>query len=257
VSAAGAVLGTLIAGALLESFWWGSVQLVFGVGAVVLMPGVAVLVAQHRNPRLSLDPVGAVLAVITLTALVFGIVQAPEAGWLSATTLVTLAISAIGFSGFVCHELRSAHPSLKIRAFSEPALVAGSLLVALQFLASLGLFVLAPQYLQIVRGLSPLQAASALLIIPIGVGAGTALAPVMLGRAVARLPGAAGMVAMSVGFAILVGTLAVSAGEAPWWALGLGLLVFGFGFGPAITPGTVLILDGLPEDGRWPVRSTM
>jgi EmrB/QacA subfamily drug resistance transporter len=250
VSAAGAVLGTIIAGALLEVFWWGSVQLVFGVGALLLIPGVAVLVAQHRNPRLSLDPMGALLAVITLTALVYGIVQAPEVGWLSAATLITLAISAAGLIGFVLHELRTPQPSLDVRAFREPALVAGSLLVSLQFFASLGLFVLAPQYLQIVRGLSPLQAAAALLVIPVGVGAGTALAPPMLARAGARLPGAAGMVAMAAGFAILAASLTISDGDTPWWALGLGLVVFGFGFGLAITPGTVLILDGLPADRR-------
>jgi len=62
VSAAGAVLGTLVAGALLEVSGWGSVQLAFGVGALALMPPVAVLVAQNRNPTLSLDPLGALWA---------------------------------------------------------------------------------------------------------------------------------------------------------------------------------------------------
>jgi hypothetical protein len=35
-----------------------------------------------------------------------------------------------------------------------------------------------------------------------------------------------------------------------WWLPAVGLLAFGFGFGLAITPGTVLIIDGLPEDRR-------
>jgi hypothetical protein len=67
------------------------------------------------------------------------------------------------------------------------------------------------------------------------------------------VPAAAGLAAMAVGFAVL----AVALGEADatgalvqWWLPALGLLAFGFGFGLAITPGTVLIIDGLPEDRR-------
>lgn len=77
VSAAGAVLGTLVAGGLLEVFWWGSVQLAFGAGALLLVP-VLLLVAQNRNPDLSLDPWGATWSVLALTALVFGISGPPS-----------------------------------------------------------------------------------------------------------------------------------------------------------------------------------
>ena len=250
VSAAGAVLGTIIAGSLLEVFWWGSVQLGLRGRRTAADPRNSdVGRAEPQSPTV-VGPGWRGPGRHHPDRLVYGIVQAPEAGWLSASTLITLAIFAAGLTAFIVHELRTPQPSLDVRAFREPALVAGSLLVCLQFFASLGLFVLAPQYLQIVRGLSPLQAAAALLVIPIGVGAGTALAPPLLARVGARLPGAAGMVAMAAGFAILAASLTISESEAPWWALAIGLVVFGFGFGLAITPGTVLILDGLPEDRR-------
>jgi len=72
VSAAGAVAGTIVAGLLLEVFWWASVQLVFGVVALLLCLPAARLVAQHRNPGLSLDPWGAGWAVLALGGLVYG-----------------------------------------------------------------------------------------------------------------------------------------------------------------------------------------
>ena len=62
----------------------------------------------------------------------------------------------------------------------------------LQFFASLGLFVLAPQYLQVVRGYSPLESAAALLVIPVGVGAGTGARRPADDPVGARLPGAVG-----------------------------------------------------------------
>ncbi len=253
VSAAGAVLGTLVAGGLLEVAGWGSVQLAFGIGALVLVPAVAVLVAQNRNPALSLDPLGALWAVVALTGLVFGIIEAPRRGWTDVLTLSTLGVGVVGLVGFVVHELRAQAPSLDVRLFRNRGLASGSLLVSLQFFASLGLLVLAPQYLQVVRGLSPLQAAAALLVIPLGVGAGTGLAAPALNRVGARLPGAAGLAAMAVGFAVLafaLGEVDAAGTLLRWWLPALGLLVFGFGFGLAITPGTVLIIEGLPEDRR-------
>ena len=140
-----------------------------------------------------------------------------------------------------------------MRLFRDRGLASGSLLVSLQFFASLGLFVLAPQYLQVVRDYSPLQAAAALLVIPVGVGAGTALAPPLLARVGARLPGSVGLAAMAVGFAALalaLGDVDATSALVRWWLPAAGLVVFGFGFGLAITPGTVLIIDGLPEDRR-------
>lgn len=253
VSAAGAVLGTLVAGAVLEVSGWGSVQLAFGAGALVLLPAVAVLVAQNRNPDLSLDPLGAMWAVIGLTGLVFGIIEAPQRGWTDVLTVSALAAGLLGLVCFVVHELRTREPSLDVRLFRNRGLTSGSLLVSLQFFASLGLFVLAPQYLQVVRDYSPLQAAAALLVIPVGVGAGTALAPRLLAGVGAKIPGSAGLAAMAAGFALLavaVGDAETTGALVRWWLPAAGLLAFGFGFGLAITPGTVLIIDGLPEDRR-------
>lgn len=253
VSAAGAVLGTLVAGALLEVSGWGSVQLVFGIAALVLLPAVVALVAQNRNPDLSLDPLGALWAVVGLTGLVLGIIEAPQRGWTDTLTVAALAAGVVGFVGFVIHELRTREPSLDVRLFRSRGLASGSLLVSLQFFASLGLFVLAPQYLQVVRDYSPLQAAAALLVIPAGVGAGTALTPRLLASAGAKVSATAGLAAMAAGFALLalaLGDVDATSVLVRWWLPAVGLVAFGFGFGLAITPGTVLIIDGLPENRR-------
>ncbi|QTE30132.1 MFS transporter [Pengzhenrongella sicca] len=253
VSAAGAVAGTIVAGLLLEAFWWGSIQIAFGVAALALVPAVAVLVAQRRDPTLSLDPLGAAWAVVALAGLVYGVIEAPQRGWGDPTTIAALGVGALALAGFVRHELRSAAPALDVRLFRNRGLAAGSLLVSLQFFASLALFVLAPQYLQLVRGLSPLEAALALLVIGLGVGAGTALAPSALRRVGARIPGTGGLLAMAAGFVLLAAALgrADAPGQlASPWLLAAGLLVFGAGFGLAVTPGTVLILEGLPAERR-------
>lgn len=247
VSAAGAVAGTVVAGALLEVFWWGSVQVLFGALALVLVMPSARLVAQHRSPELSIDLGGGLWSVLGLSGLVYGIIAAPERSLTDPVVVTALVVGLVGLAALCRHELRTAHPSLDVRLFRRRGLAVGSMLVSVQFFASLGLFVLAPQYLQIVRDLSPLQSALALLVIPVGVGAGTGLGPALLNRHGARLPGALGLGAMAAGLAVLAWALA---GSAAWWQLAVGLIVFGVGFGLGVTPGTVLILEGLPPECR-------
>jgi EmrB/QacA subfamily drug resistance transporter len=246
VSAAGAVGGTVLAGLLLEAFWWGSVQLVPGVLALILLPVAWRLVRQNRDPSLSLDPLGAVLSAMGLGAVVLAVIESARLGWNDPVPLFAGGIGALALLGFVGHELRTPAPSLDVRLFRDRGLSAGALMVSAQFFASLGLFVLAPQYLQLVRGYSPLEAALALLVIPVGVGAGTGAAAAAITRIGAALPGAAGLGVMAAGFAVLAST--VQAGTLIW--LALGVLLFGAGFGLAVTPGTLLIIEGLPPQRR-------
>lgn len=249
VSSAGAVVGTIIAGGLLEAFWWGSVQLLFGGVALALIVPVRFLVAQNRNPRLSLDPIGAIWSIIALAGLVFGVVEGPQRGWFDPVTLVALAAGVLGFVAFVRHQLRARVPSLDVRLFRNRGLAAGAVIVTIQFFASLGFFVLSPQYLQIVLEYTPLGAALALLIVPIGVGAGIGSSAALAKRFGARVPGSLGLLLMGLGFAIFATGLSGGL-DASIWVLGSGVLVFGVGFGMGVTPGTQLIIDGLPAERR-------
>ncbi|MFG6503116.1 MFS transporter [Microbacterium sp. P05] len=247
VSSAGAVAGTIVAGLLLQAFWWGSVQLLFGGVALVLIVPAAVLVAQRRNPRLSADPLAAVWSVLALAGIVFGVIEGPRLGWTDPVVITAFAVGVVGVGGFLVHQLRSREPSLDVRLFRNRGLAAGSLIVSIQFFASLGLFVLAPQYLQLVQGFSPLLAALALLVIPVGVGGGIGASVALAKRFGQRVPGAGGLLLMGAGF----GVCAFTVGEgASLWALGVGLLIFGVGFGMGITPGTELIIEGLPAERR-------
>ncbi|WP_432488147.1 MFS transporter [Kineococcus sp. SYSU DK018] len=246
VSAGGSVVGLLAAGALLELFWWGSVQVLFGVAAALLVPGVLVLVAQERNPHLSLDLPGALLAVVALSGTVFAVLEAPVHGWTSAWVLLPLAVGVAGGAGFVLRELGTAEPALDVRLFRSRGLAVGSLLVVAQFFTALGLFTLLPQYLQIVPGYSPLQAALVLLALSVGAGVGSAVTGARGAGWGRRGPAAAGLLLMSAGFL----GLAMAAGTGRLWQVLAGLVVFGAGFGASMIPGTSLILEGLPPERR-------
>ncbi|WP_171058223.1 MFS transporter, partial [Modestobacter altitudinis] len=247
VSGAGALLGLLIAGVLLEVAWWGSVQIAFGVLSAVVLALCVAVVPPSADPQLSLDPVGGLLALVGLAGVVYGVIEGPERGWTDGLTVTALVGGVLVLAAFVLAELRNPRPMLDVRLFRSPGLSAGSAVVFLQFFAAFGLFFLAPQWLQYVHGLSPLQAALWLAPMALGIGPTAQAAPALLRRLGARPVAAWGMAQMAVG----LGLLAWQAdGGAPLWCFGAALFVFGIGFGLALTPGTTLIIDGLPADRR-------
>ncbi len=248
VSAAGAVLGTLVAGGLLEVLEWPSIQLTFGImGAALIIPTLW-LVAENRRPGLSLDPWGALWSAVGLAALVWAIIETPKLGFADPLVIGAYLVAVAALTAFVVHELRTREPALDVRLFRSRGLSTGSLIVSLQFFASLGFFVISPQYLQIVLELTPLGAAVALLAVAVGVGPGTGVSTALIRRFGPTVPGTLGLAVMAAGFALMAGMLAT--GDPNLWLAGLGVFVFGFGFGLAVTPGTVLIIDGLPAERR-------
>lgn len=248
VSAAGAVLGTLIAGALLEVLEWPSIQIAFGAMAALLIIPTLLLVAENKRPGLSLDPWGAVWSAVGLAALVWAIIETPVLGIDDPLVIAGYIVAAVALTAFVVHELRAKEPALDVRLFRSRGLSTGSLIVSLQFFASLGFFVISPQYLQIVGEFTPLGAALVLLAVPLGVGPGTGISTALIKRFGATLPGTLGLAIMGLGFVIMAWML--DSGDPNVWAAGAGVVVFGLGFGLAITPGTVLIIDGLPAERR-------
>ena len=247
VSGAGALVGLLVAGLLLDSFWWGSVQVVYGVAAGLVVLACAVVVPASRNPDLTLDLPGGLLSLGGLAGVVFAVIEGPERGWTSTPVVVGAIAGGILLVLFVLRELRTPEPMLDVRLFRSPLLTTGSLIVFLQFFAAFGFFFLAPQWLQYIHGVGALEAALWLLPLAAGIGPASAAGPALLARYGPGPLASVGMTLMAVAF----GGFAMQAGgEKSLWVFAATLVLFGFGFGLAITPGTTLIIGGLPSDRR-------
>ncbi|WP_139983451.1 MFS transporter [Nocardioides litoris] len=247
VSGAGAMVGLVVAGLLLESFWWGSVQLTTGAAAAVLALVCLRVVPPSRNPDLRLDPAGAVLSLVGLAGIVYAVVEGPEIGWTSPRVVVAAAVGVVALGAFVGHEMRTEAPMLDVRLFRSRWLATGSVLVFLQFFSAYAFFFLGPQWLQYVQGEGPLGAAAWFLPFALGVAPASLLAPVLIDRLGPGTVGAWGMAQMG----LALGAVALQAdGETSLWWFAATVVVLSFGFGLAVTPGTSLIIGGLPEDRR-------
>lgn len=167
---AGGALGPLLVGFLLTgwwifpSFWWGSAFVVNAVTPVIVLVVVAIFAPRSKDDEATpLDPVGAVLSLFGIAALLFGIIEGPERGW-GDTLVVGGFVAGIALLvGFVMWERHAEHPMLPMEYFRARPFSTGTGIITLGFLVMFGFFFLITQYFQFVKGYSPLRAGVATL----------------------------------------------------------------------------------------------
>src|SRR5438270_2120680 len=159
LGAAGAI-GPTVSGWLLVHFWYGSVFFVNVPFILLALVSGWFLVPRSRDPEEArFDPGGALLSIVGIVALVYGLIEAPAKGWGSASTLLAFTVATVVLAGFVVWEKRVDEPMLDMRYFRNPAFSTGSGGMILVFLGMYGVMFMLTQYLQLVLGYSALGAA--------------------------------------------------------------------------------------------------
>jgi DHA2 family multidrug resistance protein-like MFS transporter len=240
----GAAAGPLLGGLLLERFWWGSVFLMaVPVMALLLVLGPRLL-PEFRDPDAGRpDPASAALSVAAVLPVIYGLKELAQdgPGW---PPLVAVAAGVGVGLGFVARQRRLADPLLDLSLFANRAFSAALATNTLDFFVSFGALLFIAQYLQLVLGLSPLQAGLWLLPSAAGLIAGSLLAPPLARRARPWVVMAAGLVLGAAGFALVTGVTSTS---------GLALLVcgsvaFSLGLAPLTTLATDLMIGTAPPE---------
>ena len=243
VTGAAGALGPVASGYLLGHFWFGSVFLVnVPIIAVALVAG-WFLVPTSRDPQeAALDPVGAILSIVGIVALVYGLIQAPSSGWASASTLGAFAVAILVLVLFVAWELRAAEPMLDMHFFKNPAFSTGTGGMILVFLSMYGVIFLITQYFQLVRGYSPLSAALRTLPIALIMIVVSPLTPRLSATFGAHRTVAFGMISISIAFGMLA-TLGV---HSPYAYMVVCFVPLTGGIALTMSPMTASIMSAVP-----------
>jgi len=241
----GGALGTVVSGLLLDHYTWASTFLINApIAAVALVAGLW-LVPNSSDPREArLDPIGALLAVGGLGALLYAIIEGPALGWLSGETLGVFTAAVVLLGAFVWWEVRSDHPMLDVRLFKVRSFAIGSSTITLQYMAMFGLFFTMAQYLQLGHGYSPLE--TAFIGLPIGVFAmiGAPLSARNVARFGPRLVVGSGLLVSGSGLVLLALTSSTTASVLVIIA---GFALVGLGNGQTTAPSTTLIMGSVPR----------
>jgi EmrB/QacA subfamily drug resistance transporter len=222
-------LGPIAGGALLEASSWEATFLAKVPLAVVAIALAFALVPTSSDPDTPpLDRLGLVLSTAAIGAVVFGIIEAPEAGWGSPQTLAILGAGAALVAAFVAWERRTPAPMLDVRLFRNLRFSAASAAVTVAFFALFGFIFLVTQYFQFLKGYGALETGVRLLPVATSV----AVASIVGTRLVVRVGNKAvvttGLVLLSVAY-VWISTLSVGtsyleiAGQMVCLGLGMGL----------------------------------
>jgi EmrB/QacA subfamily drug resistance transporter len=244
VSGVGIGLGPLVGGVLVEAIGWRAIFWVNVPIVIVALLAASVFVPESRSPRpRRIDPLGQVAMMALLASCIYAIIEAPQAGWLSAQTVSLFGVGIAALLVLLYHEPRRTDPLIELRFFRSVPFT-GATLVAVSAFGALGGFLfINTLYLQTVRGLSPMQAG--LCTLPIGLAV-LVCAPIS-GRVVGAYGPRPSM--LLAGSMICAGAAMMARVDADT-ALGYVLaayLAFGIGQGVVNAPITNTTVSGMPR----------
>jgi len=241
---AGGVIGPPLGGVLLEYFWWGSVFLVSVPMMVLLLVLGPILLPEFRDPEAGRpDPLSAVLSVAAVLGVIYGLKQiaAHGIGRLAALSIV----AGLGLAGvFVRRQRRLADPLIDLRLFRAPGFSASLATYMLATFVVFGPYVFIAQYLQLVLGLSPLEAGLWSMPFAVGFVVGSVVSPMIARRVRPATMMAVGLVIAAAGFVALT-QVAGSSGLA---VVVTSTVIYSLGLSPVFTLANDLIIGAVPPE---------
>ncbi|HZP27803.1 MAG TPA: MFS transporter [Acidimicrobiia bacterium] len=245
VAGVGVALGGVTSGWLLRHFWWGSIFLInVVVVAVALLAGAILIPRSREKIHAPLDPAGALLSIAGLGTLVYAIIEAPDHGWASTSTILTFALAVVIIVGFVWWELHTRQPMLDLRYFRNPRFSAATTAITFVFFVMFGTYFVITQYLQSVHGYDPLGAGLRILPFAAAYMVSATRSARLVERYGQRRVVSFGMVVVAAGLAMM----SRSGVDTSYLYFAISLTVTALGMGLVTAPSTGAIMQSLPLD---------
>lgn len=240
----GAALGPLIGGLLLEWFWWGSVFLLaVPIMGLLLITGPFLLPESRDTDAPRIDPLSVALSLTTILPIIYGSKKLAVEG-MGTSALIAIALGILSGTLFTRRQKTLTHPLIDLRLFSSRTFstaLAGQILIGIIF-SGIALFL--TQYLQLIKGLSPLETGLWLLLPSLVMITGSLASPVIAQKIRPGYVTAAGLLITATGGIVLT-TIGPDSGLA---LVMTGFTLAYFGGGPIAVLATDLIVTSAPPE---------
>ena len=243
VAGAGGATGVLAGGVLTDLLSWRWILFInVPIGVLVfIVARFAVQESRAEGERPTLDWTGALTVTGGLVALVYAIVSTDTHSWASPSVISYLVIGTVLIIAFLFVESRHRHPLVPLRLFRSRGLTGANLIMVLIGSVMFSLFFFLSQYLQDVKGYSPLRTGVAFLPMPLAIIIGTQLSSRLVARLGSRTLLVAGPLISAAGLLLLS---RVDAGSS-YLAIGIPGAIITFGVGMSFVPVTLSAVGGV------------
>lgn len=241
---AGAAIGPVVGGVILEHFFWGAVFLINVPIMLALLVVGPLLLPEFRDDKAGrMDVVSAAQSVLAVLGVVYGLKESAENG-LSLLSAIAIAIGILIGIVFFRRQRRLSDPLIDVSLFRAPAFSAALAVNIVGLFMLLGSFLFIVQYLQLVVGMGPLEAA--IWTAPSGLvfAGGSLAAPVLVRKFQPVTIITCGLLLAAVGFALLT---QLSNVPSPWFLL-TAMLTFCVGLAPFGTITTDIVMTAAPPN---------
>lgn len=252
VGAGGAALGALLGGVLTSALGWRwTFFVVVPLAVIVALVALWVLPRREKSSvtRRTLrdyDLPGSLTGTAASLLLVYALVQGPEVGWGSVTTIVSFVIAAALFAAFITIEAKVQRPLMPLRIFRSPNLRGGAMITGLHYAGFGGHFYLVTIWLQDAHRFNALQAGLAFIPLALAIVVGSSAGGKMTTRFGGRVTVITGFVFGIVGMIGLYFSLRADGsyllGMMPW------IILTGLGMGITWTAQWIVVATGIPEE---------
>lgn len=237
------LLGPVIAGALLERFYWGSVFLVTLPLAVVALVMALLFVPAHANESAEpVDHLGGVLSILLIAGLVLAINFAvvPGQGALAAG-LVVIALAA--GAAFVLRQRRAPNPLYDLHIAARRTFWVAACAGIIVYGSMMGSAFVSQQYLQNVLEYDPVEAGAAILPVVVMI---VLVAPRSAKLVETRGARATLLIGYTFLFLAFAWMLLFWGEDSSYWQIGFAYVLIGVGAGFAGTPASHSLTGSVP-----------
>jgi DHA2 family multidrug resistance protein-like MFS transporter len=240
----GAAIGPLLGGLVLEFFWWGAVFLLAVPVMVALLIVGPKLLPEFRDENAGRPDVpSAALSLAAVLLVIFGLKQIAQDGPSLLPLASIVAGLVVGWT-FVRRQRTLADPLIDLRLFRTPSFSVSLATYGLAVFVVFGGFLFIPQYLQLVLGLSPLEAGLWMLPWALSFVVASNIVPVVARHIRPAYLMAGGLLLAAIGFGVLT-QIDASTGFVP---IVLGSTLFALGTSPLFTLTNDLIIGSAPPE---------
>jgi EmrB/QacA subfamily drug resistance transporter len=159
ISGLGVAVGPLVGGAIIEGWNWQAIFWINVPVALIAIPLAFLVLNNDFGARVRIDVVGAVLAGVAVLGLVHAIVRGNDDGWGSLGVVAEIIGSVVLLIVFVLWQTRAKAPLVPLRLFADRSFSVTNIVGFAFSFGTFGAVFILIQYMQVVQGSTPLEAA--------------------------------------------------------------------------------------------------